>query len=353
MTPPKGKSPLNWYIESGGLRRRLRLLGRIAHNFSVLHSKGLAYSDPSPANIFVSEKTGAEEAWLIDADNLQYESSPGKSVYTVRYAAPELLAKKSGATTLSDAFALAIVAFETLTLAHPFIGDMVHDGPPELEEEAFLGKLPWIFDTNDDRNRSSRGIPRELVISNLLFKSFEKMFGVGRDKPCERPGMSRWAERLLSAADLTLICPRCRGTYYYRSPTCPWGCNSTIPDFLVNRLLLWDNQKGNVYKNNENKAHVVAVATSSKEETLFIDKRLAFGLNDCSLLEPVLSVLLEGDAIRIKSLDGNEYRLCRNGVQRGVISNKDLLLPVEKAKKYMIHFGPENTCHRVLHISLG
>ena len=350
MSPPKGKSSVSWYIESGGLRRRLRLLGRIAHIFSVLHGKSLAYSDPSPANIFVSEKTGAEEAWLIDADNLQNKSSPGKSVYTARYAAPEIFAKKSGVNTLSDAFAFAIVAFETLTLAHPFIGDMVHDGPPELEEEAFSGKLPWIFDTNDDRNRSSRENNKDLLVSPLLFKTFEKMFGAGRDDPCKRPGMSDLKERLFTAADATLMCPECRGTYFYNVPICPWCGKSATHYYLVMRFLLWDPEKKEYIKDYQGKEHVVSWAFSSRGETFLVDRRLALGTSESSMMEPVLSVFFDGDTIRMKSLDENEYRISFEGGQKLVVGKKELSLDVKEIGICRIHFSDDDALHRVLYI---
>ena len=350
MSPPKGKSTVRWYIESGGLRRRLRLLGRIAHIFSVLHGKSLAYSDPSPANIFVSEKTGAEEAWLIDADNLQNKSSPGKSVYTARYAAPEIFAKKSGVNTLSDAFAFAIVAFETLTLAHPFIGDMVHDGPPELEEEAFSGKLPWIFDTNDDRNRSSRENNKDLLVSPLLFKTFEKMFGAGRDDPCKRPGMSDLKERLFTAADATLKCPECGGTYFCTLQSCPWCRKNATDDCLLMRFLLWNPEKKECIKNCKGKEHVVSWAFSSRGETFLVDRRLALGTSESSMMEPVLSVFFDGDAIRMKSLSGKEYRVTYEGGQKLVDGKKELYLDVKKKGRCRIHFGDDDALHRVLYI---
>ena len=52
---------------------------------------------------------------------------------------PDLLVLgKSGVNTLTDAHAFAVIAFQTLCLIHPLMGDLVLDGEPELEEKAAL-----------------------------------------------------------------------------------------------------------------------------------------------------------------------------------------------------------------------
>ena len=72
----------SWYNESGGLRRRLQLLGRTAQLLGKMHSRGLVYSDPSPENIFVSESSSHLEVWFIDTDNIRSVDSLGSGLYT-------------------------------------------------------------------------------------------------------------------------------------------------------------------------------------------------------------------------------------------------------------------------------
>lgn len=84
----------------------------------------------------------AHEAWLIDLDNLCTHSEPGRAVFTPYYGAPEIVTGRSGATSLSDAWAFAVLAFNALTLLHPLCGDLVRDGEPELEEQALTGQVP-------------------------------------------------------------------------------------------------------------------------------------------------------------------------------------------------------------------
>ncbi len=49
---PKDKKVAEWYIETGGLKRRLVLLKKIANALKILHAKSLAFVDLSHNNIF-------------------------------------------------------------------------------------------------------------------------------------------------------------------------------------------------------------------------------------------------------------------------------------------------------------
>ena len=205
LRPPKGtKGIAEWYFEGGGLRRRLRLLARVAEVVAELHGRGLVYVDLSPHNVFVSERPNACEVRLIDTDNLRTATAAGRPLYTPGYGAPEVVRGTGVQNTLGDAHAFAVLAFETLALVHPLLGDAVRDGEPELEEQALAGRLPWIDAACDDRNRSSDGIPREIVLSRILREDVSRAFGPGLSDPDERPGLAQWGEHLHRAADRDL-----------------------------------------------------------------------------------------------------------------------------------------------------
>lgn len=225
-----------WYLDTGSLRRRLRLLAGASEVLASLHARGLSYGDASPANIYVSSDRSAVEAWLIDCDNVS--SGVGRrSVYTPGYAAPELF-RSRGTDSLTDAWSMATIAFETLCVLHPFVGDRVHDGEPSEEERAFRGELPWV-DAPGEENAASRGIPRSMVLTPDLRGLAAACFGASRQDRQQRPGVATWAEKLHRAADQTLICPECGSSYYLVEKSCPW-CDRPRPGFALASVYLRD-----------------------------------------------------------------------------------------------------------------
>lgn len=249
ISPPgcTSQEMMDAYVKTGGLRRRLSLLASCAETLARLHAVPLVYCDTSPNNIFISEEVSAEEVWLIDADNLHFQSGPGPAVYTPGFGAPEVAQGRSGATTLSDAYAFSVLAYWVLTQVHPFMGDALDEGGWEesgedMEQQAYDGKLPWIHDEQDDSNYSEVGIfPRELVISPRLTQLFALTFGPGRLNPTARPGMLGWVEALHQAADMTLTCQNCGSTYFVTAKNCPFQCGAHgRPQMLYIQVRRWD-----------------------------------------------------------------------------------------------------------------
>lgn len=233
--PPRGESDLwKWYLKGGGLRRRLRILARLAHTLLQLHRRGLAFGDLTPKNVMASKLPTRDEIFLIDVDNLTPVSRTDVFVQTRYYAAPEVQRQQGGISTLTDAHAFAVLAYQMLTAAHPLIGDAVDSAGPEMEDEALCGRLPWIGNKLDPRNESREGLHplANQLLSKLLHTMFEQAFEKGLVDPLERPGMKDWFERLSTAADRTIACPRCKSTYYFDRKTqrCPY-CPEPLPQF--------------------------------------------------------------------------------------------------------------------------
>lgn len=239
--PPE--SLTEWHIETGGLRRRLRLLAHAGEAIAGLHGRGVVFADVSHNNVFVSAPVHAHESWLIDLDNLAYDSDPARAIFTPGYGAPELVRGEAGCTSLSDAWAFAVLVWQTLTLGHPFVGDLVDDGPPELEERAFAAELPWVEHSEDDRNRSSVGLPPDLVLGSRLTELARRCFEHGLTDRRQRPSVGEWVERLHAAADLTLECAGCQGSYFVTEHACPW-CDARRPDVDVVELARWVPDRG-------------------------------------------------------------------------------------------------------------
>ena len=241
QAPPSELS--RWHIDTGGLSRRLRLLAHAGEALAGLHGRGVVYADVSHHNVFVSEPVTAHEAWLIDLDNLTHDSDPRRAIYTPGYGAPEVVAGTAGCTSLSDSWAFAVLVWQTLTLTHPFVGDLVNDGEPELEEQAFAGKLPWVGHARDDRNACSRGLPPDLVMASRLVELARRTFEDGLIDRTKRPGVSEWVDRLHAAADQTIACSGCSGTYFVTEATCPW-CDEPRPPVVPVRIARWQPGKG-------------------------------------------------------------------------------------------------------------
>ena len=229
-----------WYVATGGMRRRLQVLTRFARTLAQIHGMGLAYGDPSPGNVLVSAASDGEQVFLIDCDNLRARSHPHELVlFTPGYGAPELLAGRSGINSLSDAHAFAVVAFQVLCLCHPLIGDAVVDGDPSLEEAALRGEMPWIEHEGDTSNHCSHGVPRGMVLSPKLRGLFLSAFEAGLREPAKRPGVAEWAEALRTAAAVSITCSGCGWSYYYSAAECP-VCGQARPDCVVARIGVWN-----------------------------------------------------------------------------------------------------------------
>ncbi|MFF7655774.1 hypothetical protein ACFZCY_39145 [Streptomyces sp. NPDC007983] len=212
-----------WYLRTGGLERRLRLLAGLSDVIARLHARAIVYQDLSPSNVLVSASPEQREVRLIDVDNLglvsAVESAP---VHTPGYGAPEIVSGRSGATTLADAHALGVLIFETLTASHPFRGDEVLDSDPAYQQEyADRFRLPWIDHPTDRTNECTLGItPRGELLSAQLWKLATRCFVDAVDDPLLRPPAAQWAAALHSAAEQTVECPECGWTYRASAPSC-------------------------------------------------------------------------------------------------------------------------------------
>lgn len=368
IRPPKeGESLMRWYFDGGGLRRRLRLLAKVADIFARLHGRGLVYTDPSPQNLFVSADPTAHEVRLIDTDNVRVSADGGPALYTPGYGAPEVLSGARLPNSLSDAHAFAVIAFETLALIHPLKGgDRIENGAPELEEQALRGERPWIDDPNDDWNRSSLGIPRPFVLSRHLADAFAQAFGAGLKNPLARPGVSRWAEYLHRAADNTIICSGCGGSYYASHNTCPW-CAEPRPTFVRAFCTLWDPERlastdsgmaqavdpGFVLDatGSMGKAHqIIDSMTLGERDPVIATDRFTLGTNRG---EPQLHLHFAGESIQIEVLKPGTWIL-RTKDGRGdhsLVTGETIPLR-DSRRDWRLHANTPDHLHRVIQFRL-
>jgi len=237
------------YLKTGGVERRIKLLLEISTTLSELHSRGYAYGDLSPENIFVSENVAHSQAWFIDSDNICFNEREGSACfYTPSYGAPEVVKDQQNVNCLTDAWSFAVIAFELLTHQHPFKGLYVDDGEPEVvEQQAYEGELPWVYDLDDLSNESIGGLPLDLVANGKVIELFKQCFEEGKRNPFKRPSLAQWRMVLQEAVDQVIHCQNkiCRHQFYYSSDneeqTCPFcGAVADSSDFKVFEQVIKD-----------------------------------------------------------------------------------------------------------------
>ncbi len=242
----------DWFIETGGLIKKLQVLAKLAERIRTLHAKGLVYCDLSPNNVFVSSDSKNSHVFLIDLDNLRYKTSIIHNIYTPFYAAPELVNGADANSMESDCFSFAVIAYELLTFNHPLIGDYVTEGDPQLEEDALAGKLPWVDHSTDDINMRTSGIPTAFFITQNLKDLFKRTFEDGLNSPIKRPTITEWCKAFYKSINEIVICPDCRIHYPLsntgKCPFCDGHSNSTIKIQMKRweRLSLYNKQNNTV-----------------------------------------------------------------------------------------------------------
>lgn len=248
-----------YYLNTGGLRKRLYSLSRLAIVLIRLHTRGLVYCDLSHNNIFMNNDE-IPLIYLIDADNIEYENINKSVVYTPEYEVPEIIQGKTN-SIYSDIYSFSILSFITLTTTHPFKGERnkTSDWDSEVSDEKEQWELPWIEDSNDNSNKSSSGLRGSLTITKELDRLFHKIFEEGKNNKYKRPTLPLWVEKLEKAATKTIKCNNCGMTYYDDVfEDCPY-CRSHKPQRIIVKSYIYSNDQ----KLNEKWYFVKEINTSS------------------------------------------------------------------------------------------
>ena len=174
-----------------------------------LHARGLIYGDVSHHNVFVSAPVEACEAWLIDLDNLTPSAIP--TAHSSRRATARRRSSRGGGADLAlGRLGLRRARVPRAHAGPPAFGDAVADGEPELEEQAFAGRLPWI--DHPTRQRTvERGLPRATSWGPLEQARAHHVRG-GPLRPAKRPGLAAGSSDLHRVADQTVRCTGCGGS---------------------------------------------------------------------------------------------------------------------------------------------
>ncbi len=345
-----------WYISTGGLDRRIRMMAKLAALLAQLHAKGLIYGDLSGDNIFISESIEHEELWLIDPDNLTYQSQPTGSescTYTPGFGAPELVTQTGCSSSLSDNYAFAVLCFKVLSLVHPFLGDFVTEGEPELEEAAFEGKMPWIEDPEDDTNRTAHGVPRDWILSSQMRKRFGQTFGRGKLDRTQRPSAAEWAEVLDVAANSVIQCSGCGASLFFNQPSCHY-CGASLPRFCWMDTFLWDPVRKKPFLTPAKKTKRFHHAVITKPHPHSLTNAVAYGNRAEDQNEILCSFVFDGTRLEIHHPEGlpSGTRLIQAGNPIKPSSVKTVISLGNSTRKLEIHFGPADQEHYFLTFSI-
>lgn len=364
-----GQDLAEWYQATGGLFKRYNILIQLAAMVRALHSKGLAYCDLSPNNIFISAKKEVSNVFLIDLDNLRYKTSIIHNIYTPTYGAPEVVSSLAPNTTMSDSYAFGVIAYELLTWNHPLIGDYVSDGDPELEELAMAGKLPWVEHSQDPINARTTGLPSEQVMPENLRMLFRQNFEEGLNEPLKRPSMAQWFDGLSLALNELLQCGNVQcGLYYpfnnYRKCTfCGYEPNQ------VTRIQMRRWEEIETYQKDTNTIQRGFCLEPTVYDEILIDENTAkdiaafnFLMMDKKPLEPIINIkhLRENqeNKIMLSPLGGIHFhispRISDEAKKPLLLNSPRKIRVVDKTQsdkqKYMLHLRDLNTPQRVLTI---
>ena len=187
--------PLSDIIEEnpGGLpeKRVVQLMIKLARALDAAHSKGVVHRDVKPENVLVDEKDGwsmkITDFGIARSKDQARLTKTGLVMGTAQYLSPEQAMGKQ-ATSLSDIYALGIVAYEMLVGSRPFTGSsqveiamaQVKQQPPELPEAitADLRRLVMMMlaKAPANRPRSASAVAR---ILEAIQRGVEPRFSTG------------------------------------------------------------------------------------------------------------------------------------------------------------------------------
>ena len=126
----------------------LTIVEQVGSALDYIHRRGLVHGNVKPSNIIVDSNRWARlsDAIVMGAFGSPRGAGAGKGfVGTPEYAAPERFRARTGSASI-DQYALAVVAYECLAGAPPFVGDAPH----EVERQHRSEVAPLLSGVRDD-----------------------------------------------------------------------------------------------------------------------------------------------------------------------------------------------------------
>ena len=148
------------------LKRKLKLMYRVAKALVYAHSRGVFHGDLKPENILVSEENGEYYPWITDWGG----------GFTPCYSAPEVYESNGKViTSKSDVFSFGIILYEVITGEKVFVDPIIYDKYVKKREEVRvelpreeLRKLINTCITRDPKQRPTIEQVEEKLLSYIV-----------------------------------------------------------------------------------------------------------------------------------------------------------------------------------------
>jgi len=219
------------FVDGGTLRDAMRtrtfsneevlaIVSQIAEALGAAHGRDIVHRDLKPENVLLASGAGgAPRVKVVDFGvaklaeverelGLAPVSRAGVSFGTPQYMAPEQIRGEATGPGV-DRFALAVIAYELLAGAVPWLGEAPHETfvrvtrerPPPIPR----ARAPWLTRRRLDRffaRALAKDPARRPPDGDALVRELDRaLFGAGRGQPVVRGSRAAWA---LAAAALAL-----------------------------------------------------------------------------------------------------------------------------------------------------
>ena len=146
--------------------RALELTIDVVEGLRAAYKNRMIHGDIKPANIFITEDTGAKVLDFGLAKLANVEVAPGEGIWgSPYYISPERVGQKAE-DFRSDVYSLGATLFQTLTGHPPFEADT----PEELAGKRLNEKPPLLRDLNPDITRKTEEVVNKMLNKSILLR---------------------------------------------------------------------------------------------------------------------------------------------------------------------------------------
>ena len=214
VVPKDTPSPAAWYSKEAVFADGSNYWRGAPTFWQLFMARGLS-TRTHPRTTFRFRKQGRERSSLHRRRQypLRFDRRRSRGVHA-GYGAPELVRCLGGVNSLTDAHAFAVSGVSD-SVAGPSAHWRRHSKRASRARGRSIGRSTAL-------DRRPNHEPIQLVWhsrTSVLSPRLPEIVGVlsARSPRCtKRPGVPEWAERLHAAADATLRCSSCKGTFYSR-----------------------------------------------------------------------------------------------------------------------------------------